>query len=271
MIDLAEQAGLMQRYVPGGATTAFLAGSLVEGFGNESSDLDVLIVHPDGEQDAGGDSSPSAVYDGGADGPSIAMAYDGEIRADLETWATSRVQQIVGKLEGIAGPGDVTLQRALDFGDDELVLCHALTVGYPITGHAYLEQVRATCAAALPMVLVCRFLAFYTNAAEDAAGGLGSGDVRTARLTSQHALDHAVDAYLASRGATNPKPKWRFRRMELLGEEALSDQYLAASSDPSTDHRDVTLAAKGRLRLASTLSTRAHGRLAEGLAGARHG
>jgi hypothetical protein len=231
-----------------GSTTVFLSGSLVEGIGNDSSDVDVFVVHDDG-----------TALSGSASGVDLTIAdalvnidYVDDVRIDTEHWMHGAVLGVATAIAEAASAGEIA---AGGIAEHQLQLAHRIRVGFPVTGKREFTEIQAAFDwSKLSRVLAMRFLSMYSDAAEDAAGAVRAGDVGTALLASRRTLGAVTDALLAIAGCTNNKQKWRFAKLRQLGDRELLDTYLAAEVDTGTADGVLLDGARRRLRYAAELA-----------------
>ncbi len=184
------------QYVDEKAEAAFLTGSLVEGFGNVLSDLDILVIV--GKKSDCTMSSPSS-------GAPVKR------RVDLEVWEHTEVDDAIlnlGKMN-VSGEGFPGVMK-----EKELDLLHRLRIGIPL----YNPEAACTIQARIDTDKLCTYLAIYFQAhfrrmLEDAMGALQSEDFDTAFFNARSTLEYALDAYLAFCGETNIRAKWRTKKL----------------------------------------------------------
>lgn len=234
---------------------AFVSGSLVEGYGNPTSDLDLLLI---GEQRPR--PASRAVEEHAAAFTfhqcEILIDHVDGVRIDTELWRLADAEQIADSL------------NAWDFDSRHRPpehcsqFAHRVRIGRSLAGHEGFERLRARFDWVwLGALLAGRFLESYSDLAEDAAGAIQASDAGTAVLTSRWALGAAVDAYLAASGHTNAKTKWRFAKLRQHGDDDLLARYLAAEIGGASGDEQALAQAKDRLRLAGALAQRAQERL----------
>lgn len=192
--------------------TAFASGSLVEGFGNTTSDLDVFVIHKDAvfrETTAVGGQVP------------VDVTYVNSLRLDIEYWPEERVADLAGKISAL----DLVSSVDESMGWSELDFCHRLRVGIPLFNKAGFMKLKSKFDFdKFVGILVTRYIRSCEGRIEDCVGALEACDYRTVFLTARSAVEHAVDAYLASVGETYVSSKWRFKKLERAFTEA-SDIY----------------------------------------------
>jgi hypothetical protein len=234
---------IQRRAVGTGTAYAFLTGSLVEGFGNANSDIDLIVVGA-----APDPSAPAGAVDRRFDFGDVVveLSHVGEERIDVESWPRDRVERLVAAAHGLRDGGAGGLDQYA------FKLLHQLRVGIPVAGHRAMEELRFS----IPWDDVAERLrriaeAAYVGHAEDAAGAVKSGDAATAMVTSRSALGCAVDCLVAAHGHTNPQPKWRYRKLAALGLDGTVARCLAAECDAGVD--GLLAGSKRRLLLAQEL------------------
>lgn len=235
--------------------SAFLGGSLIEGFGNHTSDLDLLalLYAPPTSDDLAATRHDYVVTVGPR---TIVVSSAGGRRSDTELWTLDYHRRWSSKLataDMTSGPHIIDPPLAwIEFVTD-------LRIGVPIVGDELVEELRAK----FPWTQLAKFLMIRNEHLanthiEDAAGALSAGDAGTAMLSSRDALAHAVDAYLAGAGETNCKPKWRTRKLARTAEADLFDLYLDAELDTSREAGDLLASARRRILAAQDFLIRAH-------------
>jgi hypothetical protein len=231
-----------------GASVAFVSGSLVEGYGNAASDLDLLLL---------GEERPRPVSRSAGEEPAVFTFQECEIqidfadgvRIDTELWRLADAERIADSL------------NAWDFSSRQAPpeycsqFAHRVRIGLSLVAGEGFERLRARFDWDWMAVLLAgRFLESYNDLAEDATGAIQASDAGTAVLTSRWALGAAVDAHLAACGHTNAKAKWRFAKLRHLGQDDLLARYLATETDGARGDEEILAQAKQRLRLAAALA-----------------
>ncbi|MFE2886868.1 nucleotidyltransferase domain-containing protein [Streptomyces graminifolii] len=226
------------------AAIAYISGSLVEGYGTETSDLDIYVVYDN--------PTPQQVPEDRSDLYAIETDFVGELRTDTEVWS---LQWLTDLADRISGWKPMDWLGAQSFENRDLDLAHRFRIGLPILGedrfHALYERFDWQRLAGI--IMLKRFLA-YTGAAEDAIGSVDAGRPVASMLHSRDALGYAVDALLSAHGNTNPKPKWREAKLTDLGDDTLTKLYTEAELDRSSEPADLTEGAKRRLSVASGIA-----------------
>ncbi|POX58222.1 hypothetical protein C3492_39260 [Streptomyces sp. Ru62] len=198
-----------QGLLPDSPLCVYAAGSLVRGWGNETSDLDLYVVTdaPFPADDAV-DFHPVALV---PDRIPVAVPTLGDRRGDVEYWLTGQYAQLMEKIswESYRSERDVGATVSQFERDCLVKLGHALA----LDGADWLaEQQSRLRASAFARTIAARSLDLADTFAEDALGQLGSGDAESALLTAKLAFGYAVDALLAQHGEIGTTAKWRSRK-----------------------------------------------------------
>lgn len=233
---------------------AFMAGSLVDGFGNTRSDLDLYLIASDEAMAAGrfADWLSDVPEEGLHPGVRIdtGWSFDGT-RIDVETWTPQAVRSVA-----VALNGEARESRGISFSEIELELAHSVRSGWPIPRfEAALDRLSAEFDwNRLAWIVRSRALVQYHAFFEDAVGAIEVGDHVLALYTSREALAGASHALAASLGSTHPKRRWRLHLLRALGEEDTAEAIVRAECDLSPVPSAILEAAECRLRLASRLA-----------------
>jgi predicted nucleotidyltransferase len=236
-------------------SAVFLGGSIIEGFGNATSDVDILVLLTEQVDRSADVFADSRKYVEFPEHAVLVGDLDGK-RVDIELRQMSDFQRVLDILEAVDG-GEVHQPYAID--DGWLEFLNDLSIGVPLGNREFFEEVRSLVPwAGLRAQLVARFEQLAHSHVEDARGALGAKDAGTAMLSSRTALAYAVDALVAAHGATNPKFKWRVRRMDSLGLSDLKDRYLSLELDADPSAPALLASARRRLVAVQDLLAEAH-------------
>lgn len=235
-VDPEELLGDARISVTGDAC-AFLGGSLAEGLGNRSSDLDGYVFVP---------SLGDRTFDYFSDGAHSNSGYHGARRYAFQFWTFERIRLMADDLRALTfeanRPGLVPLVERMPNMNVEVA--HRIRVGLPLFSPALLAEVRSWFDyAKLARFLTLSVMADIDRYHEDVCGTLDAGDLDTGPIVARSLIDVCCDAYLHQRGNTNSSRKWRSRllsRLEDAPAQALRARYLrlqfprrsAMASDP---------------------------------------
>jgi hypothetical protein len=223
-------------YLPGDTVAVFASGSMVRGWGNPTSDVDVHVVSETLRTSSIGEAAHVALE------PSTLpheLTFASGRRWDIEYWTTAQADQLLAKVSWAAydSPDSpwATLTRA------EHGMLERLPYAVAAAGGRWLAATQQRLRdSAHRVVLAGISLRESDGFIEDAAGQLQAGDVQSAVIAARLAFGHAVDAFQASEGQFGSLwPKWRARRMALVASPALSfGQYWALETMASFDQQN---------------------------------
>ena len=174
-------------------------GSLVEGLGNDKSDIDLVLI---------------TSRDLASCLPDEVALVVGNYLADVQVLQKNQLDELLARFEAwIERPWD--LAGAARFTPEERRLLHRLLHGIPLwQGEGNHVTVRLPALADLSRLKlhVARQLARTIQV--DMVGLRDCCDYRSLVFAAQDLLGHAVDALTASHHLTNPTAKWRSRLLE---------------------------------------------------------
>ena len=204
---------------PDDTVAVFLSGSLARGWGNETSDLDVLVISRNLHEGAEGEQIHVALQ---PDTLGSARIFADGRRWDIQYWSRDQVEQLLEKVSW-ASYKDPAMPWA-SASSEEVAMLERLPYAVAVEGENWLVDVRRhLIESAHRFVLVGMSLRMAGNYIEDAAGQMESGDMHSAVLATRLAFGHTVDAVQASLGQFGSTwPKWRARRMALVDSPHLS-------------------------------------------------
>ncbi|WP_346184400.1 nucleotidyltransferase domain-containing protein [Streptomyces osmaniensis] len=208
--------------LPDAPLAVYCAGSVVRGWGNPTSDVDVYVVTAEPWQ--GKQAEQVALR---LDPRNIAvevLVHEGR-RWDVEYWTDGQVKQVLAKVSRQALESGADLGSLLEPAEYDLL--DGITHGLDVTDPSWrLMRTEDVSASALRTLLVSRALLRYDEYAEDAVGQLAAGDHESAVVTAKLAFGFAVDALLAGHGWWGKSPKWRARRFRAAAPPELTfEQY----------------------------------------------
>jgi hypothetical protein len=220
--------------LPADHHAVFVAGSLVRGWGNVSSDFDIYVVCAEAP------TGTPAVANVGLrpDVVPVEVAYVNRQRWDIEYWTDGQVDQLLDKVSWHEFDTNQTAGDRLN--RHEMDFLERLGYAVPVAGEDWLQRRRKQLDdSALRSVLVARALNFADLFVEDAVGQLKSDDVESAVLSARLAFGNAVDALLASGGQFGQSGKWRARRFRQVEQDVMSwDEYWTVETMRDYDPAD---------------------------------
>lgn len=215
--------------LPAEPFTIFLSGSLIEEFGNAESDLDVFVVYTE--------EIPAVRSDFNEGTHLISMEFSANWRLDIESWTRENMMATADRINQCALKD---LGEFVNLSMEDRLLAHNIRIGIPIQHADHFQQIhQAFDFAHLSRLLTSNSLAYYNNLAEDTAGAIASKQHGAALLMARKTIQFVIDAWLAAQGETNPKDKWRFNKLEKLGNQAMWERYWALETFPLESKNNV--------------------------------
>ncbi|MBF5028528.1 MULTISPECIES: hypothetical protein [unclassified Micromonospora] len=212
LLALVEHDLLPSRY-----EAVFVAGSVVQGWGNTGSDIDIYVIC---------DEAPSGVETAHRvglqpDAVAVSRLMTNDQKLDIEYWQDGQVDQLLDKVSWKEFySGDVSGDR---LSWPELRFLERVDHAVPIAGASWLERRREqTRSTAIRSLMVSRALNYTTLFIEDAIGQLESDDVESAVLSARLAFGYVIDALLAGEGKYGQSGKWRARRFRAVEQDVIS-------------------------------------------------
>lgn len=213
-----------RRLLPERRSAVYLAGSLVRGWGNAMSDVDVYVVVPEPWQGEVSNTTHVSVAPGSV--PVHAFDHDGR-RWDVEYWLDAQVDEL---LDAVSWDSFESGRRTADtITPHEIAFAQRLGFSLVVEGDDWVRRRAGEFdASAIKAMIATNALYELDLLTEDAVGMLESGDVDSAVLATRLAFGWAIEALLASLGEFNEQPKWRARRMKAVAPPVLGfDDYWA--------------------------------------------
>ncbi|MBA1334427.1 MAG: hypothetical protein HPY66_2276 [Firmicutes bacterium] len=212
----------------------YIAGSLMEGFGNETSDIDVYVICKDISTDRfRGDPSSEELILSTQQAIVRNIRHDG-IRYDFEYWSWNEFNQMIAKLNGLDFKTEHYIQR---LSETEFDFLHRLKFGRPVINKEKFEEIyKSIQFNNLGFYQIVIKSEFYAGMVEDVQGALLSKDLGSAFFMARMLIDTMVTSYLAAYGETNPSSKWLYRKIiryqEKTGDKILLSKYLDFQTRP---------------------------------------
>lgn len=187
----------------------YLSGSLVRGWGNPTSDLDVIVVAGAGGIPQTNGSRPATVTPGRLP---VHSFYVGERRWEVEYWTLAQVAELLDAVSWErAEAGQVDLDK---FTRADIAFAQRLPHGVVVEGEDWAaEHANAFGESALRSLVAERALEEYDRLTEDVVGMIAADDPYSAALSARLAFGYVVEALLAHHGEYSEQVKWRARRM----------------------------------------------------------
>jgi hypothetical protein len=182
----------------------------VVGHANPWSDIDLFTIT---------DRSPTADQQGHATTNSIATHFVENRRVDWEFWRPATVEWIAKRLAAHRlGTGE-SIQGA-SFIQIELIFMHRLRVAIPLVNESGFRELHEMFDFDLLAAFLTEDAIRHLDAElEDLIGMLKGGDRDTGLWVARQVLDVTIEAYVHSRGVTDPVKKWVIKHLVALGDD----------------------------------------------------
>jgi predicted nucleotidyltransferase len=241
-------------------TMVYLAGSLMEGFGNESSDIDVYVIGYDLPVIAEMGVTPQSFV---CNETNLVHNFILEsVRIDVEYWTWGEFEKSVQLLNGL----DFNTERYIErLSDKQYDLLHRFKHGKPIFNAGRFEKMyHNTNFDNLGYYRVVVETEYYQGLMEDLHGAYTAEDWGTAFFLARSFLERMATSFLASHGETNPSYKWLYRKMLRYQEQTedfeLLHKYMELQSLPY-DARTVRSNIKKMIQFGQSINDKAQARL----------
>jgi hypothetical protein len=228
--------------LPADPVAVYISGSRVLGWAHANSDVDAFVVTSDRPDFLSRESSEWTIVQTRVSTTppeiTIAVAFIGHERCDVEYWLEVQVDELVRRVEESDVAGGLA---GAELDQAEIDFLFRLSVGVPLAGSDWLAERQARVAASdFANVVAARRLDEADGFVDDAVGQLRSGDVESALLAGRAAFGAAVDALLALAGELYPNPKWRVRKLRRTQIPAISwDEYWTIETMQEFDPREA--------------------------------
>ena len=177
----------------------YVAGSLVEGLGNDTSDIDLFLVS---ERDISLKQT----------GPAIIM-HCGRAAIDLECWHPNQVKALLDKVPSNVDVTTADHRPSLAWSVGDIERLHRLASFQLVWGEDRWLSTSFVDPSLLAQLVFSRCLAICDAVHIDLVGASRVNDLDQTLLLSNKLLGHCVDALSAAFGQTNPAEKWRLARL----------------------------------------------------------
>jgi hypothetical protein len=211
---------IAQEIITAPEDVVFYSGSLVEGFGNERSDLDLFLVRDEGEATP----DPRLVLS--------TVGFEGSY-VDYEVYNQANMARISGAINGT----DVSDFRAVwETSLDRLDLYYRTAIAEPAYNPEGLRRLQAD----FRHDVAARLLQVWAGLRsviklQEACESLDAGYAPQSLIAAGWAAAYACDSYLASEGEAYPNLKWRYEKIaRRFGRESVLYRRLWALKSPGT-------------------------------------
>ncbi|WP_191559508.1 nucleotidyltransferase domain-containing protein [Metabacillus idriensis] len=182
----------------------YISGSIVEGYSNQGSDLDVYVIA----------SEPYELIDKSI--PCKKLSYGKEytflghqILISALVIEREEFDRLINHVEE-----KIISNQLIELNNKIVEFYHRVSKGIPLKNDSCFYEIKdRLITESFSKGLSLQRLVYSENRHDDAAGALKSGDEYTAYLSAKISLEKSIDGLLCAEGETNPSDKWLFRRL----------------------------------------------------------
>ena len=200
----------------------YVSGSLVDGMGNQTSDVDLYVV---------GQAEPARGNIQREGDIVLSIHHYGKRRVDFEYWKNESVDALVEKTSRLTSEyGDAdrsVIESRMSPAECEFV--HRLRIGLPVKGEDYIQRLKGR----FDYERIARYMTDVSighidDALEDLYGMMDDLDIDVGLFRARDLLDFTCDAYCHHLGRIDPKRKWRTK---VLGRLPVDERSKRLSSE----------------------------------------
>lgn len=235
----------------------YVSGSLMEGFGNQTSDVDVYVicnVIPEDFSIGYDNSGESYLWEGKT---LVRNLIHEQVRFDFEYWTLKDFNNAVRQLQEF----DINKINHIErISDSDIVLLHRLKYARPLINiEGFLEFYSTIPFENLGFYQAVTLSERFTSFVEDIQGALLSEDFGSAFFMVRRLVELATVSHLAIHGETNPNLKWMYRKLLRYQEQSedhdLLEKYMYFQTH-SFEQSSVKVFIKKAMRFAQDLNSR---------------
>lgn len=192
------------------SSLVYMAGSIMEGFGNATSDIDVYVICDDFSTTLNNECNRD--FHIKKDDYLIRNVIENEVRYDFEYYTWSKFDSLIDKINSLNFQTD---EHLVKMSENDIDFLHRLKHGKPVVNEEKFNNIKKRVNFNnLSKYLVVVYVEKYDGFLEDLEGALESKDYGTAFILTRLLLEHSLLAYLAAYGETNPSRKWIYRKLK---------------------------------------------------------
>ncbi|WP_427109706.1 hypothetical protein [Lysinibacillus xylanilyticus] len=210
---------------------AFVSGSLIQGMGNENSDLDVFVVTRDFDNVH---HPTDIVYD-----ENIKTTFDliNGITCDIEYWPLKVIEDLINQINDI--DFDDTSIRTFNqikiegYSSGQLTsFLHRFIMGIPIANINLFNELKTKLNINNYLKLKTRiYVNIVDNDYYDIIGNTNKGDIETALILAREVIIKTIGAYVCFKGQSIDRDKWAYYNLRELAKENAEDKDLLKEVD----------------------------------------
>jgi len=228
MLNLEEikkkSEGFIKQYNDSNILFSYISGSLIEGYGNENSDVDIFVITKNKEEVLLKEEVPEMFFS--LDTHSIHTKQMENIRFDTEFYNVDEFEKIIFKSNSITYENGVVSPWLLE---NEYDMLHRFKVSVPLTNHdIYHDYFSKVNFNNFEKFNILQHTTEFGGLLDDLEGALKSKDYLTAYQMFSILFDNCIESFISSKNITNPKKKWIMKKMKDLyfQNNSLVDIYL---------------------------------------------
>lgn len=209
----------------------YISGSILEGFGNEASDVDVFVIY-EGEKDnvesfLRRQKHSSLIEKNGVYTWNFRI---GAKRFDCEFWKYGTIKKNIEILNNIDINSESHIEN-VELNGNDLDFFHRYQYGIALFHeYNYIKILKKIHFDKLRHILALRNTAYASALLEDIQGAYLAEDRYSTYFLLKSLVNCSLNAYLAMKGETNPSDKWTYRKLNRYVQKneniELMNQYL---------------------------------------------
>lgn len=202
----------------------YMTGSLLEGFGNEKSDIDIYVICDIKDAKSKFEQQENSISIHLEDKIINNINFNG-YRFDFEYWDIKKFVNLISKLNNY----DFTVEQFNSrFTDDEIDFLHRLKNATPLVNSQEFKHLQNNINFKhLSGYQIIEYSETFDNHIEDLEGAVLSKDFLTVYRLSLIILEISINSYLSTYNQTNPSKKWFLRKIKNYEEKNNHDELLS--------------------------------------------
>lgn len=207
----------------------FISGSLVEGTGNNRSDLDIFVIQKDPD--------PNLEIDYAFENAKVNFGKIGKLNCDIEYWLFDDVNYIFSQLQKIDFENNnVRTSNRLELRGVSFTyltsFIHRILVGECIKNEREFDLLMKDCAKEKYYKLMRLFwINSIDNKYEDIMGNFEIGEIKTAIILAKQALLESLAIIVFSNNTSVDRNKWNYIKCRMISEKDIQVKNLLNKFD----------------------------------------
>lgn len=190
----------------------YISGSIIEGFGNIKSDIDIFVITNKEPRLLENNSINNVTLTLNKEDFLIQNSLIEGTRYDVEYHDINKIQRILNKIYHFTYNGEY-VTNPLSY--DEQDFLHRLKIGIPIYNeNAFFQFKKNLDIYKLSLHKSAIYIDGFNNLYEDAYGTYESNDFGSCYIMLLKLIDATINGYISIFGETNPNEKWIYRMIK---------------------------------------------------------